>query len=126
MITDFSERILRLVSDPIPLSGTARIVSAIADARKFTESVPPSFSFTFYLNPNPQAMGSDPAVVFPRLLEQIEGWLGCFVHSVAYRLGQFLDDLITGMNAARPYRSVGAARGLVNCQPSFTTTQKFW
>jgi hypothetical protein len=114
MITDFSERILRLVSDhESHFPGTAGFVSAIADARQFTESVPPTFSFTFYLNPNPQAMGSDPAVVFPRLLEQTEGWLGFIVHSVAYRLGQFLDDLITGMNAARPYRSVGAARCLV-------------
>jgi hypothetical protein len=114
MITDFSDRILRLVSDhESHFPGTAGFVSAIADARTFAQSVPPSFLFTFYLKANPQAMGSDPAVVFPRLLEQTEGWLGFIVHSVAYRLGQFLDDLITGMNAARPYRSVGAARSLM-------------
>ena len=58
-------------------------------------------------------MGGDPAVVFPRLLAETEGWLGFIVHSVTYRIGQFLDDLVTGMNDARPYRSIGAARSLV-------------
>lgn len=72
------------------------------DARKVIEATPPDFSFTFYLNPNPQKMGGDPAVVFPRLLAQTEGWLGFIVHSVAYRIGQFVDDLVTGIDEARP------------------------
>ena len=32
---------------------------------------------------------------------------------MAFRLGQFLDDLVTGLNSARPYRVVGTARYLL-------------
>lgn len=114
VIAEFSPRALRLVLDhEAAFPGTAGFVEAIAEARKLVSSVPAELSFTFYLKPNPQTMGSDPALVFPRLLGETEGWLECIVHSVVYRLGQFLDDVITGINDARPYRAVGAARSLV-------------
>lgn len=114
MITEFSPHARQLVADhEAAFPGTARFLGAIDEARNIIDAMPPEFSFTFYLDPSPQKMGSDPALVFPRLLSETEGWLGCVVYSIAYRLGQFLDDVITGVNNARPYRSVSAARSLV-------------
>ena len=113
-IAEFSPRALRLVLEhEAAFPGTAGFVEATAEARKLVSSLPAELSFSFYLQPNPQTMGSDPALVFPRLLAETEGWLECIVHSIVYRLGQFLDDVITGINEARPYRAVGAARSLV-------------
>jgi hypothetical protein len=98
MISEFFERTRRLAEDhAAAFPRTAEFVAAVEDARKVIDATPPVFSFTFYLNPNPQAMGGDPAVVFPRLLAETEGWLGFIVHSVTYRIGQFLDDLVTGI-----------------------------
>jgi hypothetical protein len=114
MIAEFSARTFRLVSDhEVAFPGTAGFLEAIAEARKIISAIPPEFLFTFRLKVNPATMGSDPVVVIPRLLGETEAWLGFIVHSVAYRIGQFLDDVITGIDAARPYRSVGAARCLL-------------
>src|SRR4029079_6820920 len=54
-----------------------------------------------------------PVVVFPRLLGEVEGWLGFIVHSVVFRLGHYVDNVVTGFNGARPYRVVNAARSLL-------------
>ena len=114
MISEFSERAQQFIrAHEAAYPETEGFAAAVDDARKVIKSTPPDFAFTFYLDPNPRTMGGDSAIVFPRLLAETEGWLGFIVHSVAYRLGQFLDDLSTGINDARPYRAVGAARSLV-------------
>jgi hypothetical protein len=113
MITEFSARAHRFVVDhEADFPGTAGFLSAIADARKLVDSVAPEYPFTFRLNVNPATLGPDPDLAFPRLVGETEGWLGFIVHSVAYRLGHFLDDVTTGLNAARPYRAVSGARGV--------------
>jgi hypothetical protein len=114
VIADFSEKTSRFIlNHETEFPGTAGFLNAVVRARKATSSISSSYSFEFYLKVDPSQLGSDPVVVFPRLLGEVEGWLGFIVHSVAYRICQFLDDLITGIEAARPYRSVGSARGLV-------------
>jgi len=123
VISEFSERILEAIKGhEAAFPGTAEFGGAIEEARKIVDSLPPAFSFTFHQNPSPAAMGSDPTNLFPRLLAETEGWLGIVVHSVAFRLGHFLDDLVTGLNEARPYRAVGAARSprrvMCVCSPS--------
>jgi hypothetical protein len=113
-MAEFSERTRRLAEDhAAAFPGTAGFVAAVDDARNVIEAKPPVFSFKFYLDPNPQTMGGDPNIVFPRLVTETEGWLGSIVHSTEYRIANFLDDLVTGINDARPYRSVGAARSFV-------------
>ena len=114
MIAEFSARMSRIVSDQeCSQPGAAGFLAAIADARKAVDGIAPEYQFTFRLNPNPPAMGSDPAVVFPLLLAETEGWLAFIVHSVAYRIGHFSDDIVTGLDGARPYRAVGGARSLL-------------
>ncbi len=114
MISEFSDRTDQLLSThEVTFPQDAGFSAAIAEARKVVESVPAAFSFAFFLNPTPAAMGSDPAVVFPRLLAETEGWLGFIVHSTAFRLAQLLDDVVTGLNQGRPYRVAGAARCLL-------------
>jgi hypothetical protein len=111
VISEFSERILEAIKDhEAAFPGPAGFVVAIEEARKTVDSAPPAFSFTFHQNPSPAAMGSDPTNVFPRLLAETEGWLGIVVHSVAFRLGHFLDDLVTGL-LSRQRCSRMAARG---------------
>jgi hypothetical protein len=114
MISKFSARIAQLVSaNEASLPGDAGFASAIARARSVLNGVEPQFSFTFHLDASPKAMGSDPSLVFRALLRDTEGWLGFIVHSVAFRLGHFLDDLVSGLNSGRSYRTVGAARCLL-------------
>jgi len=82
MISEFSERTRRLAEDhAAAFPGTAGFVAAVDDARNVIEAKPPVFSFTFYLDPNPQTMGGDPNIIFPRLVTETEGWLGSIVHS---------------------------------------------
>jgi hypothetical protein len=114
LISNWCERSLNFLTEhEAAFPGTAGFISAVADARTAVASVAPSFSFTFHLDPNPEAMGADPALVFPRLLGEVEGWLGFFVHSVVFRIGHYVDDVVTGFNGVRPYRVVNAARSLL-------------
>lgn len=106
-----TERLLTLNETAYP--GDAGLRSALAAVSPVVDSLAREFSFTFHLAPSPAALGSDPAVVLPRLLAETEGWLGFVLHSVGYRLGQLVDDAVTGLNGHRPYRTVNAARSLV-------------
>ncbi len=119
-ITEFSERVTEFVScHEANYPGTAGFLSEVANARKFVCSVPADFSFTFYLKVSVEGMGSDPAIVFPRLLAETEGWLGFIVHSVAYRLGQFLVfcALMASPRAALPPFSSAGRLGAKGISP---------
>jgi hypothetical protein len=111
MISEFSDRTQRLIAaNEAGCPGDAGLGAAVIDAHKALSSVAPEYSFAFHLDANPKAMGKDP---FRGLLADADGWLGFVVHSLAYRLAHFIDDLASGLNNARPYRSVSAARSLV-------------
>lgn len=114
MIADFSERTAQIIAQHEKVfPGTAGFADAIRKARAANESVKPTHTFTFHLNPNLESMGADPSTAFINLLAETGGWLGFIEHSVAYRIAQFLDDVVTGIEGARPYRVVNAARCLV-------------
>lgn len=114
MISQFSARTQTIISEhERVLPGTAGFLSAIDDARQFCSSLSSEFTFDFHLVPNPKSMGGNVSIVFPRLLAETEGWLGCITHSTAFRLEHYLDDIVTGLNESRPYRVVNAARSLL-------------
>lgn len=114
MITKFSQRAHQLLTAyEAAHPSNDGFMSAITDADKALDAIPANFSVTLQTNPNPATMGGSPTLVFPLLLAEIEGRVGVMVHSIAYRQAHFLDDLVTGINDARPYRAVGAARSLL-------------
>lgn len=114
MISELSKRVQHFVSvHEKSFPGTAGFVSAVAEARRAVDTGSPDLSFTFHLKVNLETMGDNPNIGFARLLGEIEGWMGFIVHSVTFRLGHFLDDIVTGLNDARPYRAMNATRSLV-------------
>jgi hypothetical protein len=75
--------------------------------------VPSEVSLTIRLKVTPEALGGDPVLVFPRLLGETEEHISFIIHSVAYRVGNFVDDVVSAINDARPYRAVGAAQSFL-------------
>jgi len=103
MISELSPEVFRAISEhETSMRGTSGFLAAIAEARQTTSVAQTDASYTLRLKVTPASMGSEPRLVFPRLLSETEAWLSLIITSITYRLGHFTDDVVKGSDRTGP------------------------